>query len=272
MINKTTPEKTPDDYVPIENEVWKDIEGYEGYYQVSNMGRIKNLNWSNMSNYIMPFHTRKFGANSKRHQVALRKGSEKPKFFFVRTLVANAFLDKPEGISTIKSINGDGLDDRAKNLRFVKSERLTTLEKNKRKNKLNLIDLVGEEWRDTVDFPNYQVSNYGRVKRKAYTLKDVKHKGHLVDKHYKEKPIEPYVHIGVDGVARNRVTLMKNGKRCFAYLAPLVASAFIPKEEQVGKVSHINGNLLDDTIGNLAYTTGKIVYDNERASFDDENE
>ncbi len=24
-------------------EVWKDIKGYEGYYQVSNLGRIKSL-------------------------------------------------------------------------------------------------------------------------------------------------------------------------------------------------------------------------------------
>lgn len=24
-------------------EVWKDIKGYEGYYQVSNLGRVKSL-------------------------------------------------------------------------------------------------------------------------------------------------------------------------------------------------------------------------------------
>ncbi len=24
-------------------EIWKDIEGYEGYYQVSNLGRVKSL-------------------------------------------------------------------------------------------------------------------------------------------------------------------------------------------------------------------------------------
>ena len=26
------------------NEVWKDIKGFEGIYQVSNLGRIKSLN------------------------------------------------------------------------------------------------------------------------------------------------------------------------------------------------------------------------------------
>lgn len=27
----------------MENEVWKDIKGYEGLYQVSNLGRVKSL-------------------------------------------------------------------------------------------------------------------------------------------------------------------------------------------------------------------------------------
>lgn len=27
----------------MENEVWKDIRGYEGLYQVSNLGRVKSL-------------------------------------------------------------------------------------------------------------------------------------------------------------------------------------------------------------------------------------
>jgi len=25
------------------NEIWRDIEGYEGYYQVSNLGRVRSL-------------------------------------------------------------------------------------------------------------------------------------------------------------------------------------------------------------------------------------
>lgn len=27
----------------MENEIWKDIPGYDGYYQVSNYGRVKSL-------------------------------------------------------------------------------------------------------------------------------------------------------------------------------------------------------------------------------------
>lgn len=27
----------------MENEIWKDVKGYEGFYQVSNMGRVKSI-------------------------------------------------------------------------------------------------------------------------------------------------------------------------------------------------------------------------------------
>lgn len=27
----------------METEIWKDVKGYEGYYQVSNMGRVKSM-------------------------------------------------------------------------------------------------------------------------------------------------------------------------------------------------------------------------------------
>ena len=30
-------------------EVWKDIEGYEGLYQVSNLGKVKSLNYNKTS-------------------------------------------------------------------------------------------------------------------------------------------------------------------------------------------------------------------------------
>ena len=30
----------------MDNEIWKDIVGYEGLYQVSNMGRVKSLNYN----------------------------------------------------------------------------------------------------------------------------------------------------------------------------------------------------------------------------------
>lgn len=33
----------PNSVEDLDDEIWKDIEGYEGYYQVSNLGRVKSL-------------------------------------------------------------------------------------------------------------------------------------------------------------------------------------------------------------------------------------
>ena len=30
----------------MEGEIWKDIEGFEGYFKISNLGRIKSLPWT----------------------------------------------------------------------------------------------------------------------------------------------------------------------------------------------------------------------------------
>lgn len=37
-----------------EEEIWKDVKGYEGYYQVSNKGRVKSLNRISAQNHVMP--------------------------------------------------------------------------------------------------------------------------------------------------------------------------------------------------------------------------
>ena len=33
----------------MNKEIWKDIKGYEGLYQVSNLGRVKRLEWKRFS-------------------------------------------------------------------------------------------------------------------------------------------------------------------------------------------------------------------------------
>ena len=34
------------------DEIWKDIKGFEGLYQVSNYGKIKSLKWNHSTNTI----------------------------------------------------------------------------------------------------------------------------------------------------------------------------------------------------------------------------
>lgn len=69
----------------MKNEIWKDINGYEGHYQVSNLGRIKSIKF-NKEKMLKPFLT-----HLKYHRVKLNKNN-KAYNYFVHRLVANNFL------------------------------------------------------------------------------------------------------------------------------------------------------------------------------------
>ncbi len=68
-------------------EEWKDIEGYENEYQVSNLGRVKSLK----SNIIMKQNLNK---KYNRYSIMLWKNG-KSKRFWVARLVAQAFVFNP---------------------------------------------------------------------------------------------------------------------------------------------------------------------------------
>lgn len=68
-------------------EEWKDIEGYENRYQVSNLGRVKSLK----PNIIMKQNLNK---KYNRYSIMLWKNG-KSKRFWVARLVAKAFVFNP---------------------------------------------------------------------------------------------------------------------------------------------------------------------------------
>lgn len=103
-------------------EIWKDIEGYEGYYQISNLGRVKSLS-----------RTTKFGMNYKTsndimlsasigkrgyYVVSLNKDGVS-KTFTLHRLIAKAFIPNPENKRFIDHINTIRTDNRIENLRWV---------------------------------------------------------------------------------------------------------------------------------------------------------
>ena len=98
------------------NEVWRDIEGYEGLYQISDIGRIKSLITGKIRNLQM---------NKWGYPVIILTKYKKQKQMFVHRLVAKAFIPKIEGKNEVNHINGDKTDNRKENLEWcTKSENI----------------------------------------------------------------------------------------------------------------------------------------------------
>lgn len=77
-------------------EAWKDIEGFEGLYQVSNKGRVKSLNYHNTKKekILKPI----IGKGYKRVRLYKNKTS---KLYAVHRLVANAFLPNQQNLPCV---------------------------------------------------------------------------------------------------------------------------------------------------------------------------
>lgn len=79
-------------------EEWKDIKGYEGFYQVSNLGNVRSVErivcYSDGRKFKYHSQKRKFGVNDGYLFVPLTK-DQKAKNRYVHRLVAEAFIDNP---------------------------------------------------------------------------------------------------------------------------------------------------------------------------------
>ena len=89
------------------DEIWVDINGYEGKYQVSTLGRIKSLK----KNLIM----KPMVATNGYLIACLWKNNEQKKFVIHR-LVAQAFIPNPNNYKEINHIDEDKTNNRVENL------------------------------------------------------------------------------------------------------------------------------------------------------------
>ena len=106
-------------------EIWKDIVGYEGLYQVSNLGRVKSC-----ERMIVHFRgglrklkekIRKAAKDTDGYLVLDLYRNGKGKFHKVHRLVAISFLETQDGKNEVNHINGQKEDNNINNLEWCNS-------------------------------------------------------------------------------------------------------------------------------------------------------
>lgn len=112
--------------IDLPGEVWKDIEGYEGMYAISNMGRVKSLKRKvkcvgnssrTISEKIIAIHP--FGPDRCAYCVVVLSKNGSQKTFAVHRLVALAFLPAVNGKYCVNHKDLDKTNNRVDNLEWV---------------------------------------------------------------------------------------------------------------------------------------------------------
>ena len=101
----------------MKGEIWKPVRNYEGLYEVSNLGRVKSLNYKRTGKEkILKAYNNSHGYL----QVNLCKDGnrEQP---LVHVLVATAFLDNPDNLPEVNHKDENPKNNMVENLEYCSS-------------------------------------------------------------------------------------------------------------------------------------------------------
>ena len=111
------------------DEVWRDVVGYEGLYQVSSLGRVKSVSRTTTTSRVVkgkrqtfswcvPESLLKFGKRADDYRDVPLTKCGKTVNVCVHRLVAEAFLPNPSGLRCVNHLDGDKSNNRVENLEW----------------------------------------------------------------------------------------------------------------------------------------------------------
>ena len=99
-------------------EIWKEVEGYNGRYEISNLGRVRSYAQDRKSGKIKTGNQTAKGYRS----ILLYDGKGNSKWFPVHRLVAAAFLDNPDNLPQVNHKDENKLNNCSENLEWCTNE------------------------------------------------------------------------------------------------------------------------------------------------------
>ena len=173
-------------------EVWKPVKGYEGLYEVSNIGRVKSLDKYVQNNSKLqhrPERILKPGGKSYSVVALCKEGKISGKT--VHRLVAEAFIPNPENKPQIDHIDTNPKNNHVSNLRWVtRSENLLNPISHKRSSE------------STMGHPYWGRPLTDEEKAKISEA----NKGRVFSEEHKRKLSEAHKSIDMDSINKKRFT------------------------------------------------------------------
>lgn len=106
----------------MQNEYWKSVVGFEGFYEVSNYGKVRSIErYVKQSGHLrfVPQKMKQETVNRSGYPVVTLCKDRKSRQYLIHRLVAEAFIPNPDNKPFVDHINTNIKDYRVENLRWV---------------------------------------------------------------------------------------------------------------------------------------------------------
>jgi hypothetical protein len=100
-------------------EIWKDAVGYEGFYQISSIGRLKSIPRKRV---LKERFIKTFPDKNGYMKTVIHRGSVAKINVILHRMVATAFIPNPDGLDQVNHKNGIKSDNRVENLEWCSGE------------------------------------------------------------------------------------------------------------------------------------------------------